>query len=202
MSGPLADCFGMIASWDWAGIVQSFATIFMAVIAYKALETWKRQSKAANANRLLDELTDAVHEFINEMTAPIEMLKMIKIGIESHSGLPPRRTDISVPRSIAAEVAYIESHGEEDSKRLRAHLDRCNSSLTQIRSLSAKGQVLDLPNYVESMNSCKMLTWHYDRLQAVCTIIGSTHMYWENEHVQESLKKILSLRSIGILFLR
>ena len=68
-------------------VIQTIATVFVAYIALRALETWKHQSKAQKQTDFLDELTDTVHEYIQQLAQPIEMLKMVRIGIKSHAGL-------------------------------------------------------------------------------------------------------------------
>jgi hypothetical protein len=158
-------------------------------VATIALETWKRQSKAKKQTDFMDEITNCVHEFVTEMSAPTEMLKYIKIGIESHSRAPDLPSGIENPEA----VAYIQKHGKEDSKRLIEYLNLCNPSLTKIRSLSAKGQVLGLKNYAECQNACTMLTWQHERIQALCYIIGNPSLNWENPEVQGTLSKVIQL---------
>ena len=86
----------------------------------------------------MDDLTNSVHEFIVSLAGAIEMVKYIKIGIESHAGMPDLDTEIENPEA----VAYIQRQGKEDSKRLYEYLKSCSPALARIRSLSAKGQVL------------------------------------------------------------
>jgi hypothetical protein len=175
--------------WNWAEIVKCGVSIWVAIVATIALKTWKRQSKAKKQTDFMDEITNCVHEFVTEMSAPTEMLKYIKIGIESHSRAPDLPSGIENPEA----VAYIQKHGKEDSKRLIEYLNLCNPSLTKIRSLSAKGQVLGLKNYAECQNACTMLTWQHERIQALCYIIGNPSLNWENPEVQGTLSKVIQL---------
>jgi hypothetical protein len=175
--------------WNWAEIVKCIVSIWVAAVATLALKTWKRQSKAQKQIDFMDHLTDSVHEFIISMAGPIEMVKNIKIGIESHAGMPDLDIEIENPEV----VAYIQRQGKEDSKRLYEYLKSCSPALTRIRSLSAKGQVLGLKNYKDCYNACSMLTWQHDRIQALCHMIGSDSLYWRNPKVQESLSKVIQL---------
>jgi hypothetical protein len=175
--------------WNWAEIVKGIASIWVAVVATFALKTWKRQSKAQKQVDFMDDLTDSVHEFINSLAGPIEMVKYIKIGIESYVGMPDLDTEIKNPEA----VAYIQRQGKDDSKRLYEYLKACSPALTRIRSLSAKGQVLGLKNYKDCYNACSMLTRQHDRIQALCYMIGSDSLYWKNPKVQEFLSKVIQV---------
>ena len=179
----------LLSEWNWAEIVKCIVSIWVATVATLALKTWKRQSKAQRQIDFMDEITDSVHEFIDSMAAPTEMAKYIKIGIESYAGTPNLDTEIENPGA----VAYIQRQGKEDSKRLNEYLKPCSPSLTKIRSLSAKGQVLGLKNYKDCHNACSMLTWQHDRIQAICYLIGSDSLNWRNPKVQESLSKVIQL---------
>ena len=178
-----------LCEWNWAEIVKGIVSIWVAIVATLALKTWKRQSKAQKEIDFMDEIANAVHEFIDSMAAPTEMAKYIKIGIESYAGSPHLDPEIE----NAEAVVYIQRQGKEDSKRLYEYLKPCSPSLTKIRSLSVKGQVLGLKNYKDCHNACSMLTWQHDRIQALCYIIGSDSLNWRNPEVQESLSKVIQL---------
>ena len=189
----MADILGTILQhmrgWNWAEIVKGSVGIWIATVATLALKTWKRQSKAQKQTDFMDEITNSVHEFVATMSASIEMLKYIKIGIESHARAPSLPPGIENPEA----VAYIQKQGKEDSKRLLEYLNLSSPSLTKIRSLSAKGQVLGLRNYAECQNACDMLTWQHDRIRALCYVIGRPSLNWENPEVQKTLSKIIQL---------
>lgn len=178
-----------LCGWNWAEIVKGIVSIWVATVATLALKTWKRQSRAQKQIDFMDDITESVHEFIDSLLAPIEMVKYIKIGIESQAGMPNLDTEIENP----GVVAYIQRRGKEDSKRLYEYLKSCSPPLARIRSLSAKGQVLGLKNYKDCYNACSMLTWQHDRIQALCYMIGSDSLYWRNPKVQESISKVLQL---------
>lgn len=178
-----------LSGWNWAEIVKCILSIWVAAVATLALKTWKRQSKAQKQIDFIDDLTDSVHEFIDSLSGPIEMVKYIKIGIESYTGMPCLDNEIDNPNA----VAYIQKRGMEDSKRLSEYLKLCGHTLTRIRSLSVKGQVLGLKNYSDCYNACSMLTRQHDRIQALCYMIGSDSWYWKNPKVQDSLSKVIQL---------
>jgi hypothetical protein len=192
MADTLDTILQSMRGWNWAEIVEIVkggVSIWVAIVATLALKTWKRQSKAQKQTDFMDEITNSVHEFVAAMSAPIEMLKYIKIGIESHARAP------ELPSGVenAEAVAYIQKHGKEDSKKLLEYLNFCHPSLTRIRFLSAKGQVLGLKNYEQCQNTCTMLTWQHERIQALCYIIGNPSLYWQNPEVQKTLSKVIQL---------
>lgn len=177
--------------WNWAEIVKGGVSIWVAIVATLALKTWKRQSKAQKQTDFMDEITNSVHEFVMAMSAPTEMVKYIKIGIESHSRAPGLPSGIENPEA----VAYIQKNGKEDSKMLIEYLNLCRPSLAKIRSLSAKGQVLGFKNYEQCQTACTMLAWQHERVQALCYIIGNPSLYWQNHEVQKLLSKGIQLDS-------
>jgi hypothetical protein len=183
-----------ISSWNWAQIVQAIASIWVATVATFALKTWKRQSKAQKQTDFMDEMTESVHEFINLLADAIEMVKFIKIRIESYAVVP----ELDRTLQNAEAIAYIQKHGKEDAKQLYDYLRPCVQPLSKIRSLVAKGQVFGFKNYHECQNACAMITWQYDRIQALCYMIGIVSLNWKNPTVQESLTNALSLDATDI----
>jgi hypothetical protein len=162
----------------------------MAIVATMALNTWKRQSKAKKQTDFLDELTDAVHKYINDLSGPTEIVKFIRFGIESHLISPLlQEKDVENPEI----VAYIKQSGERDAKFLNEQLEKCSQSVFKIHTLMAKGQVFGLKNYDDCHESCRMLTWQYERIQALSFMIGNVNLNWKNEEVQNSLKATTSL---------
>lgn len=178
-----------LSSWNWAEIVKGIVSIWVATVATLALKTWKRQSKAQKQTDFMDEITESVHEFIDLMAAPTEMVKYVKIGIESYAGFPDLDQSIQNPEA----VAYIQKRGEKDAKQLYEYLKPCTQPLSKIRFLVAKGQVFGFKNYNECQNACAMITWQYERISALCYIIGSGSVNWKNPKVQESLSNAISL---------
>jgi hypothetical protein len=177
----------IIAEWNWIEIIKIIISLGMVIIAWLALQTWKKKSKAQRQCDFMDEITNSAHEFIASMTDPTEIVKYIKIGIQSHAGA----FDLDQSIKNAEAVAYIQKHGQEDSKKLLEYLNVCKPSLIKLRSLAAKGQVLGLINYADCQNAVRMLTWQYERIQALCVIIGSPSLNWHNTEVQQTLGKVI-----------
>jgi hypothetical protein len=163
----------------------------VATVATLALRTWKRQSHAQKQTEFLDAITESVHEFINLIAAPTQMIKYVRIGIESFASNLPLDLDPTLENPGA--VLYIQARGKEDAKQLYEYLDPCKQPLSKIRALLAKGQVFGFKNYNECQNACNMITWQYDRIQALCYILGNKSLYWKNPKVQEVLSDVISL---------
>jgi hypothetical protein len=178
-----------LGAWNWPEIVKGIVSIWVATVATLALRTWKRQSHAQKKTEFMDAITESVHEFIQLIAAPKEMVKYVRIGIESFAGSSELDQTLENPEA----VAYIQKRGKEDAKRLYEYLKPCEQPLWKIRSLIAKGQVFGFKNYNECQNACTMITWQYDRIQALCYMLGDPSLYWKNPKVQEVLSDVISL---------
>jgi hypothetical protein len=130
-------------------------------------------------------LTDAVHTFIAEMSEAVTLAQFIKISMESHAP-----TWEGGDQSKKGVIAYIEKRGEEDSKRLLNALEAVQPSTIQLRSLVAKGQVFRFKGYEKCKNAVAMLTWQFDRLEALMAFIGSRSLNWEHPDVSLLLAKM------------
>jgi BarA-like signal transduction histidine kinase len=120
----------------------------------------------------------------------IEMLKMVHIGINSHSHIANENNT----KELAAPIAYIENRGTDDAKQLWDYLNQCNHSVSKIQSLLAKGQVYDLKAYNVCRESCTNLVWQHNRTQGVASIIGNRYLNWENPKVKTALKNVLAIK--------
>ncbi len=179
-----------LVSIDWLKLLQTFAVLFTAFIAYGAVNTWKRQAKAKKQTDFLDELTDTVHEYIQALSRPLEFLKFIYISFESHRNLSPESDNDEYSHIIA----YIQSRGEEDSEKLWEHLKKGNDLVAIIESLVVRGQVYSFMNYVICQNSVKMLLWQHQRIQIVASMIGNPSFNWKNEKVIKGIENMLTVQ--------
>ena len=179
---------------NWSEIIQAIVGIWAVIVATCALQTWKKQSKAQRQTDFLDELADSIHDFINNTTTPIEMLKYIRIGIESHS--PPCENEHK-NKELGAQI-FIEKRGEEYSTKIYQYLALCNQSLSRIRSLSAKGQILHFKNYNSCADACDILTRQYERISSVASFIGMRNLNWENEKIHSILLDVTAIDPLEI----
>ena len=171
------------------------AGLWVAIIATCALRTWKYQTRAEKHIQFMDELTDTVHEYIQAMSAPIEMLKYIEIAIEAHSETASLKHESA---KNAGVISYIENCGKDDQTRLIEYLDKVRSIMSRMTSLAAKGQVMGFENYRQCYDACEMLAWSYRQIEAVAMIIGNEHLNWDNEMVQQALDKVMAVKSSSI----
>ena len=193
MANSFQQALSILLAWDWPAIIGAIgtvigaiATVWLVYIANCALSTWKKQSRAQRQLDFMDQITDAVHELIGSLVSPIEVVRLVKIGIESHSE-PSHTTEIE------SAIEYIKASGKRDAKQLLEHLQSCRQALFKVRSLVAKGQVYGFNNYEECRQACNMISWQHDRMQSLYTMIGSDSWYWENPKVKESLAQVISL---------
>lgn len=189
----LQHALSILLAWDWPAIIGAIATVIGAIatawlvyIANCALNTWKKQSKAQRQLDFMDQITDAVHELIGLLENPIAVVRVIKIGIESHSGLNhTTETD--------AAIEYIKKRGEGTAKQLLEHLQPCKQTLFKVQSLVVKGQIFGLNNYEECRQACDMISRQHDGMWALYTMIGIESWNWENPKVKENLALVLKL---------
>jgi hypothetical protein len=191
MYDALVRFFHAITSIDWLEVVKALAPVATAVIALTALKNWQRQDKAKREAEFLDALIEAAHAYIVEMPKPIAFLKMAKIGMDSHA--PTQEPGDEADIAVKGAIAYIQKYGEEYAKRSREVLETVRPSVIKLRSLTAKGQVFRFDGYAKCRNAVAMLTWHFDRIEAFMTFIGSATWYWENPKVLNHLKDIMAI---------
>jgi len=174
---------------EWLNLIQTIAVIFTAYIAYSALHTWKHQAKAHKQTDFLDQLTDSVHEYIQSLSQPVELLKFIQISFESYKGLPD-----NPDHQYSNIIAYIAARGSEDSKKLWEPLNNAGQVVARIQALVAKGQVYGFIDYSNCQDSIKMLLWQHQRLQVVASIISSTSLNWEHPDVIKGIENMLTVQ--------
>jgi len=178
-----------------SSMLTAVASICVAVIAYYALRTWKYQTRAEKHIQFMDGLTDTVHEYIQAMEEPIEILKFIEIAIEAHSD-PAFLQHKDVKN--AGVIFYIEKEGKADQTRLFEYLNKVRPIMSRMVSLATKGQVMGFKNYRQCYNACLMLAWSYEQISSFAFLIGNTHLNWANEKVQQTLDKVMTVKSHSI----
>jgi hypothetical protein len=180
--------FHAIIRLDWLEILKALAAVTTAVIAFLALKNWQRQDKAKREAEFLDTLIDAAHAYIAETPKLVWLLTVAKIGMKSHAPIG----EIG-DQTVKGAINYIETKGEQESKRLGNALDAVQPTVIRLRSLSAKGQMFKFENYAKCQNAVVLLTWQFDRMESFMTIIGSPTLYWDNPEVLRVLKNMIAL---------
>lgn len=191
MRDVFVSSFQAITGVNWLEVLKALAPVATAVIALIALKNWQRQDKAKREAEFLDALIEAAHAYIVEMPKPITFLEMAKIGMDSHA--PTWETVEEADIAVKGAIAYIQKYGEEHSKRFREVAEAVRPSVIKLRSLTAKGQVFNFADYAKCRHAVAMLTWHFDRIEAFMTFIGSTTWYWENPRVLKHLKDLMAI---------
>lgn len=190
MCDALASCFDAIARLPWLEIIKATAPVVTAAIAFLALKNWKRQDKAKRQAEFLDDLIEAVHAYIAEMSKPITLVRFISMGMKSHAP-----TWEGGDQSVKGAIAYIEQRGAKDSQHLLAALEAVQSATIRLRSLSAKGQVFKFESYAKCQNAVTKLTWQSARLEALTAFIGAPSWNWDNPEVLSHLRNLIAINA-------
>lgn len=180
-----------MCSIDWLEVLKTAAAMAAPVIGFFALRNWQRQDKAKREAEFLNDLVKAAHAYITEMSAPLTVWRMIKIGIDAHA--PTWEQGDETEKAVKGAIAYIEKNGERESKRGFEALAKARPTVAALQSLIAWGQVFKFDNYTNAANAVRMLVWHFDKLEAFTAFVGSTNMYWANPQIQKSLTDLLAI---------
>ncbi len=171
-------------------ILTALAAIWVAFVATYGLHTWKYQVRTQKYIQFMDELTDTVLEYILAMEAPIQSFKFIKMSIDCHSEVEQLKQNNTKNSGI---IAYIEKNDKSDQVRLNQYLDKVRPIRSRMMSLATKGQVLGFDKYTECYRACEMLAWSYGQIEVFAGMIGSVHLNWQNDKVQQTLDKIMTV---------
>ncbi len=180
-------------SITWLEIIQTIAPTATAVIAYSALKSWKNQDRAKREAEFLSDLVDATHEVVGGMLPPLTIVRMAKIGIESH--VPTWKDG---DQTINGVIAYIENAGTDTSARLRKALEPVWAPTARLRALAAKGQIFSFPEYKKCHNAVDTLTSQVDKINAFAFILGQKNLNWENDLITKNLEAAWAIDSDNI----
>lgn len=175
-----------VAKLDVPSLIAAVGAIWVAIVATKALSTWRKQLRAEKQLTFIDELTGTVHEFILLMGLPTNSLANAKTGIQAHKDTLVN----SEKRENAGTIAFIDKFGRSMSDRILEALAPVKPVLGRMQSLVVKGEVFGMPDYARCQNACKMLTWSHNQIEAFCWIIGNANMNWEHPEVQQGLSNL------------
>lgn len=191
MCDALVWLFDAIIRINWLEVIKALAPVATAIIAFSALKNWQRQDKAKREAEFLDALIEATHGYIVELPKPIMLLAIAKIGMASHA--PTWESGEQADIAIKGAIAYIQKNGKDDSKRLSEVLEAVRPSAIKLRSLAAKGQVFKFNGYTKCQNAVAILTWHFDRIEAFISVIGSPTWNWEHPEILKLLKDMMAI---------
>jgi hypothetical protein len=190
MCDALVSSIDVVARIPWLESIKAAAALATAAVAFWAVHNWKRQDRAKRHAEFLDDVIETSNAYIVEMSGPLTLADMIRIGMECHE--PSTEEE---DRSVQGAITYIEKNGVEESKRLLAALEGAQPATIRLRSLAAKGQVFTFPGFEKCYDAITRLTAQHDRLAALASIVGSPTLYWENPEVIALLKKVMAINS-------
>lgn len=172
-------------------IVSSAATVSMAILAFMALRNWKQQDVAKRKAELLDQLIESVHAYIAETPAPIAMIEMSKIGMESH--IPTWKNADPEAKELEGAITYIAKYGKDDGQRINAALEVLRPPAARIMSLGAKAQVFKFDDYSMCFEAIRILVGQRDLMDAFAVIISSPSLNWEHPDVAQRLRRTMAI---------
>lgn len=176
---------------DWLEVLRSLAPVATAGIAFAALRNWRRQDKAKREVEFLNELIETTHTYIIEMYRPQALTRLIKIGMESH--VQSWAEGEESEKALQGAITYIQKNGERDGKRLNETLAAVEPSVVRLRSLFAKGQIFQFPEYHEAQAAILELTGQHNRLRALSSLVESPTWNWEHPEVRSLLVKVMAI---------
>ncbi len=171
-------------------MLSAIASIWTAFIATLALRTWARTTNAQKQIEFLDRLIETIHEYIQAMVIPIQIWEFSKLGINTHSEIQKKHER---QFTLDGMIDYINKNGKEDQRQLNLYIDKVRPIKSRLDALAAKGQMFGFGNYTQCFNACTMLSWSYGQLEACAMLLGSSHLNWQNQLVQETMNKIVSI---------
>ena len=133
----LLTAFGATIGRNWLEVIKALAPVVTAFIAFSALKNWQRQDKAKREADFLDALIEAAHTYSAEMSKPITILEMAKVGMVSHA--PTWENSEQADIEVKGAITYTQKYGEREAKRLQDVLETVQPSVVKLRSLGAKG---------------------------------------------------------------
>jgi hypothetical protein len=182
--------FDALTGLNWLEIIKALAPVVTAFIAWRALQNWRRQDKAKRQADFLDQLTEAVHGYVNFMPDLISMVEFAKIGMHAHRPMiNPKHPDIDV----AGAIEFIEKRGADHYRHMARALDAARPALARMQSLLSKGQVLGFKEYDDCGNACVTLRGQFIMAQGLASFIRSPTWNWENPEIIAHLKPIIAI---------
>jgi len=188
VGGPIVDA---IAKFPWFEFIKTISSIATAVIAALAVRNWQRQDKAKREAEFLDALIETGNAYVSELSRPTTVLGIAKISMKAHA--PTWEEGDSTEIALKGAIAFIKEDGERLGKTLFQELEVLKLSTVKLRSLATKGHIFRFNNYDKCQNSVKMLTWHFDRMQAFAAVIQSTSWNWSNPEIKKTLLDIMTI---------
>lgn len=191
MCGALASVFNLLTSVDWLEVIRSFAPAGTAVIAFFALQNWKRQDKAKREIEFLDGMLDGAHAYILELYKPIILWRLTKTAMISFA--PAGAAGDETSRATQGAPNYVQRHGAVEGRRLFEALEAIQPSLSKLKSLQAKGQVFQFEGYAKAYNALELLAWHYSRFEALAFLISSQSLNFAHPEVNKLLADLVAI---------
>ncbi|EIU7824647.1 hypothetical protein QU232_004248 [Vibrio vulnificus] len=163
--------------------VSSLATVFAAIIAYRALNAWKKGIVLQKSLDNLDRIIEATISTSRSFSQALNYIRLLQLSIDAY------RQDPNEVEEFAKSglVKYITQNGKDDSASLKDMLTKNEALLNELELQLVLFQRLDdkqLKSMVIPFNNMQVM---HKKLVAFASIIGSTSLYWNNPKVEETV---------------
>jgi len=176
-------------------VVAAFSAVTIAFFAYKGFDDWKRQKHTDIKLKLLDDLSNTVHEFYEKLMEQIHSIEFIEIGIQCHKDTLDTRGLKEKNITPAHFIVYLkQEHTKQDGRKLLNSLTTLHPLSSRLKLLTIKIQSLELTAWNDIYNSNTNLIHISNRMAYIASmLINGDSLFVENPDVQKHLKKVLEV---------
>ncbi|EHH0685068.1 hypothetical protein QTG68_004489 [Vibrio vulnificus] len=163
--------------------VSSLATVFAAIIAYRALNAWKKGIVLQKSLDNLDRIIEATISTSRSFSQALNYIRLLQLSIDAYRQDPNEVEEFAK----SGVVKYITQNGKDDSASLKDMLTKNEALLNELELQLVLFQRLDdkqLKSMVIPFNNMQVM---HKKLVAFASIIGSTSLYWNNPKVEETV---------------
>ncbi|EOX1298565.1 hypothetical protein ACPDLO_003613 [Vibrio cholerae] len=163
--------------------VSSLATVFAAIIGYRALNAWKKGIVLQKSLDNLDRIIEATISTSRSFSQALNYIGLLQLSIDAY------RQDLNEAEEFAKSgvVKYITQNGKDDSAPLKDMLTKNEALLNELELQLVLFQRLDDKQLKSMVVPFKNMQIMHKKLVAFASIIGSTSLYWNNPKVEETV---------------
>lgn len=163
--------------WNWFGIIQSTAALITMIIAWVALNTWKKQQNAEHITTYLDNLSTSLHALIQSTFIPFEKIKIMQTEINNYIEL-----SISEGSSTREGLKnFITHRGNDYGMSLSENLNISNKLIADINTNLVKGEIYSLKDNANIKINCENVVKKVNALRAIASMLSLRNVNLENE---------------------
>jgi uncharacterized protein YggT (Ycf19 family) len=166
----------VISYIDWSelikvlgAIITAIAAVSTVIIARNGLNTWKQQLKTKQKTDLLDNLTTALHDLLNELSAPITHIEEVKTGLSRFNS---------------------KANGHDDIIAFFNEFDRCKEKLPVFETLINKVAMFDFVNLDKCLNVYEEVVLQHEKIESVARAIIENLEHHGGNQISDAINAI------------